>query len=83
MSATRSKAEIEAAFAEAVKDNSMCKVGRIVAESENGDVIAAKIEDDLHYSAAVIARVLKGLGYGPLSSEAINKHRHGTCRCAA
>lgn len=78
-----SKAEIEAAFADAVKDNSKCKVGRIVADSEYGDVIEAKIEDDLHYSAAVISRVLKGLGYGPLSSEAINKHRKGACRCSA
>lgn len=78
---TSTRAAVEAAFADAMKKDNMCPVGKIISEHEAGDVIADKVKDDLHYSATTIARVLKGLGLPPLSTEAINKHRRGACRC--
>lgn len=74
-------AAVEAAFEEALKKDNLCPVGKIIEEHEAGSVIAAKVKDELHYSAATIARVMKGLGFPPLSTEAINKHRRSACRC--
>lgn len=73
--------DIENAFKEAVVADRYCSLGKIIAESEHGAIIAAKVDDNMHYSAAVIARVLKALDFPPLSPEMINKHRKGACRC--
>lgn len=75
------KSEIAAAFEAAKKQVSMCNVGRIIAEHEAGALIKEKIDDNLGYSAATISRVLKGLGFPPVSSNAINSHRKRACRC--
>lgn len=72
--------DIELAFAEA-QASKLCSVGKIIAEHEHGDFIAGKVNDVLTYSAPTVSRVLKGLGIGPLSTEAVQKHRKGTCRC--
>jgi hypothetical protein len=77
------KKDIEQAFEAAVQKDNLCPVGKIIAESEHGDVIAAKVADQLHYSAAVISRVLKNLDFPVTSSETIQKHRKGACRCKA
>lgn len=80
---TVSLKELEAAFAAAVKEDNLCNLGKLL-DSVGGDVrtvIDAKVRDDLHYSAATISRVLKGLGFPPVSSETISKHRKGACRC--
>lgn len=72
--------QFEEAFAAAAVDDSMCVVGRLIAEHEAGGVIRAKVDDSIHYSAATISRVLKQFSI-TLSHEAINKHRKGACRC--
>lgn len=75
------KEDVEAAFEEAVKKDRYCGIGKVIAEHEHGEVIRAKVEDEVHYSAAVISRVLKSLGVGVVSSNLINTHRKGACRC--
>lgn len=80
-SAALSKKEIEDAFAEAVKADNQCGLGKIIAESPHGAVIAEKVADQLHYPATTISRVLKVLGFPSVSTETINKHRKGACRC--
>lgn len=77
-----SQADMELAFEEAVAQNRYCSLGRIIAEDPNGPVIKAKVEDNLHYSSAVISRVLKKLNYPPVSADLITKHRNHGCRCA-
>ena len=77
-----SKQEIEKAFADAVQKDNLCPIGKVILQSEHGKIIGDKVADDLHYSAAVIARVLRGLGFPPISPESINRHRKGACRCA-
>lgn len=72
---------IEEAFEAAVKKDNLCNLGKIIAESEHGSVIEEKVKDDLNYSGATISRVLKGLGFPPVSTEMVNKHRKGACRC--
>lgn len=78
-----SKNDVEAAFAEAVKEDRLCSLGRLLAETdpEIRKVIESKVADSLNYSAATIARVLKGLGFPVISSEMVTKHRRGSCRC--
>lgn len=73
--------DIEAAFAAAVDER--CTFGKILGntEPEVRKIIQSKVDDELRYSAAVIARVLKGLGFPTVSDKAINMHRRGTCRC--
>ena len=75
------KNDIEAAFAEAVKADNLCSLGKVIAEHQHGAVIRAKVEDDVTYSSRVIARVLKNLGIGSFGIETIQKHRRGECRC--
>jgi hypothetical protein len=81
MTTKPTKADVEAAFVAARKQDSYCAMGKIIAESEFGDVITAKVEDEVGYSAATISRVLKGLGFPPVSKDVISKHRRGICRC--
>lgn len=82
MSEKLTAADIEAAFAQAgPRDTSRCTVGRIVHEHEFGDVLEQKIMDAVHYSAPTIARVFKNLGLPPVSSDSVNRHRRGLCRC--
>lgn len=77
-----SKAEVEQAFEDEMRQSNLCGLGKIMAEAgENGDVIREKVNDQVHYSAAVIARVLKRLGMGPISAQMIVTHRKGECRC--
>lgn len=78
---TATRAALEAAFEAEKKKENMCPIGKIITEHEAGDVIAAKVADALHYSATTIARVLKALDFPPVSTEVINKHRRGVCRC--
>lgn len=75
--------EIEAAFAAATEDKDLCNVAKMLRDVEPDvrKVIEAKIADEIHYSGAVISRVLKGLGLPPVSAEGVSKHRRGTCRC--
>lgn len=82
MTSTMSREDLEQAFEEAVADKRYCSLGKIIANDPNGEVIAAKVADNVHYSSAVIARVLKKLGYPPVSSVLITKHRQDACRCA-
>jgi hypothetical protein len=83
MSEKPTKKSVEDAFAAAVKEDNLCNLGRLLAEvdPEVRKVIEAKVQDTLHYSAATISRVLKGLGFPPVSSESVSKHRKGACRC--
>lgn len=76
-------ADLEAAFAAAVKEDNLCNLGRLLdsCESDVRTVLETKVSDELHYSAATIARVLKGLGFPPVSPETISKHRKSACRC--
>ena len=80
---TPTKKTVEEAFEAAVKEDNLCNLGKVLAgvEADIRRVIESKVADDLHYSAATISRVLKGLGYPPVSSETISKHRKGACRC--
>lgn len=78
--AAPTKADIEAAFYEAKKQDRLCPVGKLVAEHEHGSVIASKVSQVETYSASTISRVLKGLEIA-LSVESIQKHRRGTCKC--
>lgn len=73
--------EIEAAFAGGGKDTTRCTVGRIIHEHPHGDVLAAKVDDVVHYSSATIIRVFKNLGLGSMSKDTMTKHRRGECRC--
>lgn len=79
--AKHTREEVERAFEDAVSENRYCSLGKVIAESEHGDIIKSKVDDNLHYSAAVIARVLKRMGYPPISSVQISKHRQGVCKC--
>jgi len=79
---TSARAEIEAAFEAVRKQENLCSLGRVIAEHEAGDVLASKVNDTLHYSAATVSRVLKGLGLPSISPETINHHRKGICRCS-
>lgn len=76
-------AALEAAFTAAVKDDNRCNLGRLLdsVEEDVKAVLTAKIADDLHYSSATIARVLKALDFPAVSPETISKHRKGLCRC--
>ncbi|MGH3502026.1 MAG: hypothetical protein ACRDQA_14255 [Nocardioidaceae bacterium] len=85
--ATSVKAEtMETAFAAAVVDKGYCRLAQLVRSIEDEksrQVLTEKVEDDLHYSGAVVARVLKQLGFPAISTEAVTKHRRGNCRCLA
>lgn len=78
---TQTKAAVEKAFQDAVKDDQKCAFARYMDESEFGDVIRTKVADETHYSAAVIAKVLKGIGFPVVSAKAISAHRRNECRC--
>lgn len=83
MTAKTQAEAVEEAFREAVVEDNRCSFGRLL-DSVDADVrvvVEAKVADDLHYSAATISRVLKGLGFPPISAEMITKHRRGNCRC--
>jgi len=76
--------QVEAAFEEAARTDSMCKLGQLIRDHEFGEVIAAKVADQARYSGTTVSRVLRGLdlgGFEPPSPEVVNKHRKGTCRC--
>lgn len=77
------RAAMEAAFDEAAKIDNRCNLGKLLdgLEADVRRVLESKVENDLVYSAATISRVLKGLGFPPVSSETISKHRRGACRC--
>jgi len=82
-STTLTPKNVERAFEEAVSQDTRCSLGRMLdgCEPDVRKVIDTKVADDLHYSAATIARVLKGLGFPPVSAETITKHRRSLCRC--
>lgn len=82
-STTLTPVGVERAFEEAVSQDTLCSLGRMLngCGSDVRAVIETKVKDDLHYSAATIARVLKGLGFPPVSPETITKHRRSLCRC--
>jgi hypothetical protein len=73
-----SSKQIEDAFTDAIKDDIYCHLGKMLSDSPD---LAAKVMDVTRYSANVVARVLKGLGYPPVSPGMITNHRRGTCRC--
>lgn len=75
------KAQIDDAFSEAVKMDNRCNLGKVLDATEHRKAIEAKVADDLNYSSATISRVLKQLGFPPVSSETVSKHRKGACRC--
>lgn len=79
---TVSREDMERAFEDAVAENRYCRLGNIIVNDPNGEVIGAKVADQVHYSAAVISRVLKKLGYPPISTHLIVDHRKGDCKCA-
>lgn len=74
---------LEAAFTDASAKDQRCNFGRLLdtCEPDVRKVIEDKVKDDLHYSAALIARVLKGMGFPSVSSDAISAHRKSACRC--
>lgn len=80
---TLTRKTVEDAFEAAVQEDSLCSLGRLLkgVDDDVRKVIESKVADDLHYSAATISRVLKGLGFPVVSSEMITKHRRGNCRC--
>lgn len=77
------KEAVEAAFAEAVKEDTLCPVGKVLVDAgpEVRKVLEQKLADNLHYSTRLIVRVLKGLGYPPISPDSMNRHRKNECRC--
>lgn len=80
---TVTKKQMEDAFRDAVKDTSTCSVGKLLdsVDEDLSKMLKSKIADEVHYSAAVIVRVLKSLGLGTISPDMMNKHRKGLCRC--
>lgn len=80
---TLTRKTVEDAFEAAVQEDSLCSLGRLLkgVDDDVRKVIESKVADDLHYSAATISRVLKGLGFPVVYSEMITKHRRGNCRC--
>lgn len=75
--------DMEAAFAAATMQDNRCPVGRLYDSVDEATrrVLEAKVEDTAHISAAIIVRVLKGLGFPPISTETVTRHRKGACRC--
>jgi hypothetical protein len=75
------KEQVVAAFEEAAPRTKWCPLGRLIEESEHGAVIEDRVADQVRYSAATVSRVLKSLGFPPMTPNTISNHRKGTCRC--
>lgn len=58
-----------------------CRIGTLIEEHPNGEVIAEAV-DNAGWPAAALARVLSGrLGGTPIKDDTIRAHRNHTCRC--
>lgn len=77
------KEQIEAAFAEATVTENRCALGKLLdsLDPPARKALQVKIDDNLQYSGTLISKVLKGLGFPPVSKDAVNRHRKHECRC--